>query len=122
MTSTLTRRRALAASLLAVTALLTACGGGDDEPGGDALTTVVDVRTPAEFATGHVQGALNLDIEAADADQKIAGLGKDRHYLVYCHSGRRAKDAVARMQAVGLTARSGGGIEDMRAAGWTIGS
>ena len=112
-------RRALLLSAVLLAGVTSACGG-TDEAAPAADRTVVDVRTPAEFATGHVRGARNLDVEAPDFDTAVAALPKDATYLVYCHSGRRAGIAVERMTAAGLRAASGGGIEDMRAAGWEI--
>ena len=53
--------------------------------------TVLDVRTQAEFATGHIQGALlipDFEIEAR-AEQELPD--KQRLILVYCRSGRRSK-------------------------------
>jgi len=38
--------------------------------------TVIDVRTPAEYAAGHIAGAQNIDVEAGDFASKIAALDK----------------------------------------------
>ena len=54
----------------------------------------------------------------ADFDTEIAALDPAKTYLVYCRSGNRSAQAVARMRAAGLTALDGGGVEDMTAAGW----
>jgi rhodanese-related sulfurtransferase len=51
---------------------------------------VIDVRTPAEFQSGCLNGAKNVDIEASDFDSKIAALDKKANYLVYCRSGHRS--------------------------------
>ena len=51
--------------------------------------TIVDVRTPAEFASGHIDGAVNIDIEGADFASQISALPKDGAYAVYCRSGNR---------------------------------
>lgn len=61
-----------------------------------ADTTVVrlDVRTPAEFAEGHLEGALNIDVNSesfiSDAEKNLP---KDKTIAVYCRSGRRSKRA-----------------------------
>jgi phage shock protein E len=82
--------------------------------------TVIDVRTPEEFAAGHVVDALLLDVSAPDFDARVADLDPDEQYLVYCRSGNRSAQAVARMQAAGLDVTDGGGLTDMQAAGWAF--
>jgi len=74
-----------------------------------AGTVVVDVRTPAEFATGHLEGAVNIDIEASDFAAKIATLDKKAPYFVYCRSGNRSSQAVAQMKKTGFTSVTDGG-------------
>lgn len=79
---------------------------------------VIDVRTPAEYAAGHIAGAENIDVEAADFGSKIASLDKKAPYLVYCHSGRRSGVAAAQMASAGFTdIVDGGAMADLVAAG-----
>jgi rhodanese-related sulfurtransferase len=66
-------------------------------------TIVLDVRTPAEYASGHLAKAQNIDIEAADFATKIAALDKNATYAVYCHSGNRSGVALEQMTAAGFT-------------------
>jgi len=47
-------------------------------------TVLLDVRTPAEFATGHLTGARNVDIEGSGFASQIASLDKNATYAVYC--------------------------------------
>jgi len=63
---------------------------------------IIDVRTPQEFATGHLTGAINIDINAADFDQKINALNPTLRYLIYCRSGNRSAQALVRMQSLGF--------------------
>jgi phage shock protein E len=80
--------------------------------------TVIDVRTPAEFAAAHLEGAVNIDVQAPDFDDRITELGLDGGYAVYCHSGRRSALAAARMGGLGFTdVHDLGGIEAWMAAG-----
>jgi phage shock protein E len=80
--------------------------------------TVVDVRTPAEYAAGHIAGARNIDVEAADFSSRIASLDKKAPYLVYCHSGRRSAMAADQMASSGFTnIVDGGALPDLVAAG-----
>jgi rhodanese-related sulfurtransferase len=80
--------------------------------------TVIDVRTPAEYAAGHVAGAQNIDVEAADFGTRIAALDKNAPYLVYCRSGRRSAIAADQMRQAGFTdVVDAGGLSDLVAAG-----
>jgi rhodanese-related sulfurtransferase/type 1 glutamine amidotransferase len=64
--------------------------------------TVLDVRTPREFAAGHLKRAVNLDVNAPDFEQRVAGLDRSQPYAVHCQSGRRSAAAVAKMRALGF--------------------
>ena len=64
---------------------------------------VLDVRTPSEFVAGHIQGAINIDVEASSFNSEIAKLDKSKTYAVYCHSGRRSGIATAAMAQTGFT-------------------
>ena len=44
---------------------------------------VLDVRTAAEFAEGHVQGAINLDVESEAFQAKLSSLDKSVGYALY---------------------------------------
>lgn len=59
---------------------------------------VLDVRTPEEFAEGHIEGAVNLNARSETFIEDLAKLDKDAAYLVHCRSGRRSAKAVAAMQ------------------------
>ncbi|MDE6272129.1 MAG: rhodanese-like domain-containing protein [Muribaculaceae bacterium] len=55
---------------------------------------LLDVRTPEEFAEGHIQGAVNIDIYDPDFLRKAeTALDKSRPVAVYCRSGRRSEEA-----------------------------
>jgi phage shock protein E len=80
--------------------------------------TVIDVRTAEEFAAGHIAGAQNIDVEAADFSSKISTLDKKTPYLLYCRSGRRSAIAAEQMAKAGFTdIVDGGGMADLVAAG-----
>ena len=65
---------------------------------------VLDVRTPKEFAAGHIPGAVNLDWNAADFGKKVAELDKSKTYLVHCAVGGRSAKASDKMTALQFTA------------------
>jgi len=74
--------------------------------------TVIDVRTPEEFASGHLPGAVNLDIQAADFTDQVNALDPADEYAVYCRSGNRSAAAIDLMTQAGVTNTIGltGGI------------
>ncbi len=63
---------------------------------------LLDVRTPQEYAEGHIDGALNINLQSDDF-QKMAekDLSKDATILVYCRSGRRSMDAAEILTKLG---------------------
>jgi len=63
---------------------------------------VLDVRTPGEFAEGHLPGAVNLDLQDAAFAGRLRALERGRTYLVYCRSGNRSSRAVRAMEALGF--------------------
>ena len=51
---------------------------------------ILDIRTPAEFRKGHLEGAKNLDYYAKDFADRIEKLDRSKAYLVHCASGGRS--------------------------------
>ena len=78
----------------------------------EAGALVVDVRTPDEFAQGHLPNAINIpyqQINSAFSQQKIA---KDRSVVVYCRSGNRSGIANQMLVSEGYTnVYNGGGYQ-----------
>lgn len=70
--------------------------------GGQADFVVLDVRTPHEFAEGHLPGAVNLDIQGRDFDTRLQGLDRGKSYVVYCRTGNRSILAVRAMEQLGF--------------------
>jgi phage shock protein E len=85
-------------------------------------TVIVDVRTPAEYAAGHIEGAINIDVEGADFNSQIASLDPSKTYALYCHSGRRSGIAMTTMQQAGFKSvyDLNGGIQDWQSSGGTL--
>ena len=63
---------------------------------------LIDVRTMDEFAEGHLEGAINLNVEDGTLEAALAGLDPDASYQVYCRSGRRSVIAYDLMKANGF--------------------
>ena len=132
-------RRAAAAALSAVLLLgTTACSPDDGSSSSQSATTldaaafgervasdgvvVLDVRTPEEFAAGHLAGAVNVDLESGSFESDITGLDQAAPYAVYCRSGNRSGQAMGIMQDAGFTdvAHLDGGIVAWQEAGGQI--
>ena len=64
---------------------------------------VLDVRTPREYTAGHLAGAVNLNLRAADFAAQAARLDKGRTYLVHCAVGARSASACQKLGAMGFT-------------------
>ena len=118
-------RRALLTLLAVLGLALGLAGCGMDEPSGsatvdtsyehvDAATfadriterdvVLLDVRTPDEFAAGHLEGATNLPLAGDDFDGRVADLDPDTTYAVYCRTGVRSQQAMEIMRAAGIEA------------------
>ena len=69
----------------------------------DATSTIIDVRSPEEFAAGHLEGAINLDFEGGTLEAELGSLDQDAVYIVYCQSGRRSALATTLMTEAGFT-------------------
>lgn len=80
---------------------------------------ILDVRTPEEFADGHLEGAVMLDFHEPDFADRLADLDPDVPYLLYCRSGNRSGQTAALMKELGFVdvADVDGGIIAWGAAG-----
>lgn len=74
---------------------------------------ILDVRTPSEFADGHIKGAINVPNETITiSDSGVAALpDKNQLIFVYCRSGSRSRQAASKLFGMGYTnLREMGGI------------
>ena len=79
---------------------------------------VLDVRTPDEFAGGHLAGVDNVDFMAPDFRDRVDALDRDRTYYLYCRSGTRSGKAAGLMQGMGFEhVYNVGGYDALAAAG-----
>lgn len=97
--------------LLTILGLTSACGQqnyentdvqGFAELIADSSVVILDVRTTAEYADGHIRGAILIDQGQSDFMEKAkAALPTDKTIAVYCRSGRRSANAAGRLADVG---------------------
>lgn len=96
------RRLAIALAACAFALAAAAAGPGSIEPKAlseriawaDPSLLILDVRTPEEYAAGHLPGAVN--IPKGELAARVAELegARDGDIVVYCRSGVRAADAI----------------------------
>lgn len=83
---------------------------------GDAV--LVDVRTPTEYASGHIAGSVNMDWTAKDYEKGFAKLDPKKPVLLYCHGGGRSEQALEYLESKGYKPQHlGGGITAWKKAG-----
>lgn len=89
------------------------------DPGG---TTILDVRTDAEYQREHLRDAINLDVNAGVFRDRAARMDRDRTYLVYCQSGTRSARAAQTLNELGFTRvyNMRGGITRWQDAGFPV--
>ena len=126
-------KKVIAFTIVPMLLLLSACSGSSvkvnnldanafasdiQNPG----VVVLDVRTAGEFASGHIENAINIDVESSDFDSQIAKLDKKVEYAVYCHSGRRSGIASDKMVKSGFekVTNLNGGIQAWQSAGFPL--
>ena len=72
------------------------------ENAGNRDFVVLDVRTPGEFAQGHLEGAVLVDYLSPGFRGEMAALDKTKTYLVYCRTGNRSTSALGIMTELGF--------------------
>lgn len=78
----------------------------------------VDVRTPEEYASGHVEGAINIPHTEMDARYGELEAYEDSEIVVYCRSGRRSGIAQDILESEGFgNVTNGGGLSDLARRG-----
>ena len=73
-----------------------------EERDGDSDFVILDVRTPEEFAEGHIENAVNIDFYADTFPDELDVLDRDKTYLIYCQSGDRSGSAARMMEELGF--------------------
>lgn len=98
----------------------------------EAGAALIDVREPAEYATGHIEGAINIprgvlefEVQATPALDNVTDPAlalRERPIVLYCRSGGRAALAADSLQQMGFTrvVSLAGGIGAWREAGGAV--
>ena len=64
---------------------------------------LLDVRTPEEYAEGHIAGSRNINVFDSDfIDEAEKTLDKSKPVAVYCRSGKRSADATRELSDIGF--------------------
>lgn len=86
---------------------------------GDVPHTLLDVRLPDEFASGHIADSINIPVQVLA--QRLEELPRNQPIVIYCRSGNRSAQAARLLAAAGFTNLYDlGGIIDWTAAGYPI--
>lgn len=99
------------AAFLAV--LILGCGGSSRQAGNASVETVawqkieagallIDVRTPEEYAAGHLEGAINIPYDQITRRNGELGNELDRSIVLYCRTGRRSGIAQRSLEELGF--------------------
>lgn len=108
--------KSIVIGLATVTILLNSCTSGQSQLAKTNLlptefaekiktqtaATLIDVRTPDEFAKGHLENAQNIDWRSNDFGKQIETLDKSKPVFVYCLSGGRSASAASAMREAGF--------------------
>jgi rhodanese-related sulfurtransferase len=88
----------------------------------NADTVILDVRSPQEYAKGHIKNSVLINFNAKDFDEKIKQLDKGKTYLVHCAVGGRSAKACDKLDTYGFAkvVNLEGGIKAWEKAGKPI--
>jgi len=124
---------ALAVAAIASVGLLSGCSSSNEaikkvdpvefsevvaQPG----VIVLDVRTPEEFSAGHIENAININLESSDFASEVSKLDMNATIAVYCRSGNRSGVATEQMVELGFVDMYDmqGGILEWEAVGGQV--
>jgi len=68
----------------------------------DPGAVLLDVRTPQEYAEGHIPGSRNVPLQTLETAPNLPE-GKDTPLYVYCYSGARSRQAVSVLRQLGFS-------------------
>lgn len=68
----------------------------------DPQNILLDIRTPSEFNSGRIAGAINIDYYEPGFQSELEKLDKEKQYIIYCNSGNRTSSTLAIMKKMGF--------------------
>lgn len=80
----------------------------------DRGATLLDVRTPAEYQSGHLEGALNIPVD--DLEARMGDVPEGQSVVVYCRSGGRSARAATALRARGYEVHDLGAMSNWNAS------
>lgn len=109
--------KSLAAAFLGMSALIGVSGCAAEPMNAADFAAVIDVRTPEEWAEGHLEGAVRMGIADSDFMAQLDTLDPAADYYIYCRSGNRAGQAIDIMRDKGFTGQlvNGGAVANASA-------
>ena len=89
---------------------------------GNESFIILDIRTPEEYETGYIEGAVNTDYYSDTFRKNLSKMQKNRTYLVYCRSGNRSGKTFEIMKELGFEQvyNMTGGMNDWMAEGFPV--
>lgn len=82
---------------------------------------LVDVRTPEEYNTDHLQYALNANIRGTDFNSQLSKLDKGKTIYLYCHSGNRSGKATDSLLVLGYNnSYNIGALDSLKKIGFPV--
>ena len=73
-----------------------------DRNAGNPAFVILDLRTPGEFAQGHIEGAVMLDFHSPEFVQGLQRLDRSKTYLLYCRTGNRSGSTLKMIEKMGF--------------------
>ncbi|MEM6317052.1 MAG: rhodanese-like domain-containing protein [Bacteroidota bacterium] len=64
---------------------------------------LIDVRTPAEFSRGTLNGAVNMDFKSANLENQLNTLDKSKPVFIFCQAGGRSGKCYKKMKDMGFS-------------------
>lgn len=82
----------------------------------------IDVRTPKEFESVHIEGSINVPLDQIKKSSFINGLSKEKEVVLVCRSGQRAGIARKDLESLGFsnTQVMKGGVMEWEGAGFPV--
>lgn len=73
--------------------------------------TLLDVRTPEEYKSGHIPGSVNIPLQQLES--RLSAIPKNKAVITCCASGMRSGSAKSLLQAKGFEVHNGGGWQNL---------